>query len=539
MDASLGVAGPLRPPPPHHVDGVVVLADDENSAPMASTENHLIVPLLPLLLTLPLGGGCSPGEPADSFGDSGSEGSAQDDDEEEAEDSSGGETTGEADSSGGESEASSQAETEEGGSEGGTSTSGGGSSSTTEGDASTSGPGDSSTTEDDDGGDSEPTGGLPEGGYPENRGAGCDVAAGELAPNQRLPDPFTMNDGTTISTMDEWMCRRNEIKKDMERYEIGPRPEPPTVSAALSGSMLTVDVSNDAGSLTITANIGGAQGAGPHCVAIGMDGNASLISGCVQVPYMSNQVADGGFAGQGGQNQSDAFYRLYPDLWGQIGNYAVWSWGISRLIDGLEQVQDELNIDMSRIGVQGCSYAGKMALFGGAFDERVALTVAQESGGGGVNAWRASQNFTSRTGVDVEKIDNTSSAWFLPSMRQLDPYSLPHDHHELVAMVAPRAFVALGNPPYEWLGDESAYKSLMAAHEVWVAMGLEDRFGFDFASGHMHCQATNSQSSAVTAFVDKFLKGQDVDTNFMAAPQASNFDLNYAELIDWETPTVE
>jgi hypothetical protein len=33
-----------------------------------------------------------------------------------------------------------------------------------------------------------------------------------------------------------------------------------------------------------------------------------------------------------------------------------------------------------------------MALFAGAFDERVALTVAQESGGGGINAWRTSQD---------------------------------------------------------------------------------------------------------------------------------------------------
>jgi hypothetical protein len=31
----------------------------------------------------------------------------------------------------------------------------------------------------------------------------------------------------------------------------------------------------------------------------------------------------------------------------------------------------------------GCSYADKMALFAGAFDERIALTIAQESGGGG------------------------------------------------------------------------------------------------------------------------------------------------------------
>ena len=43
------------------------------------------------------------------------------------------------------------------------------------------------------------------------------------------------------------------------------------------------------------------------------------------------------------------------------------------------------------MAISGCSFAGKMALFAGAFDERIALTIAQEPGGGGVNAWRVSE----------------------------------------------------------------------------------------------------------------------------------------------------
>jgi hypothetical protein len=84
-----------------------------------------------------------------------------------------------------------------------------------------------------------------------------------------------------------------------------------------------------------------------------------------------------------------------------------------------------------------------MALFGGAFDERVALTVAQESGGGGITSWRTSKDFTARTGTSIEKIDNTNYAWFLSSMKSLDPASLPHDHHELIAMIAPRAIIRI------------------------------------------------------------------------------------------------
>ena len=56
-----------------------------------------------------------------------------------------------------------------------------------------------------------------------------------------------------------------------------------------------------------------------------------------------------------------------------------------------------------------------MSLFGGAFDERVALTIVEESGGGGINAWRTSQDFTTRTGTNIEKIDNTNYAGSCPA----------------------------------------------------------------------------------------------------------------------------
>jgi len=87
-----------------------------------------------------------------------------------------------------------------------------------------------------------------------------------------------------------------------------------------------------------------------------------------------------------------------------------------------------------------------MALFAGAFDERIALTLAQESGGGGAAAWRVSETLG-----NVETLGNTSSAWFTEDMFRFSNAvpKLPYDHHELMAMVAPRALLVLGNPDYE------------------------------------------------------------------------------------------
>ena len=112
-------------------------------------------------------------------------------------------------------------------------------------------------------------------------------------------------------------------------------------------------------------------------------------------------------------------------------------------------------------------------------------------------------------------------AWFIEDMFRFSNRvpKLPYDHHELMAMVAPRALLVLGNPDYEWLADESGYVSSRAAHEVWKAFGVPDRFGFSIVAGHRHCQLPDSQEPEVGAFVDKFLLGKkDANTSVTKHP---------------------
>lgn len=380
----------------------------------------------------------------------------------------------------------------------------------------------------------------------ENRAAtGCNVTPGNTnTSNTYLPDPFALTTGGRVATFDDWTCRRNQIKGEIEQYEIGPKPpKPGTVTATYDKNtkVLTVKSTVNGQTLTITSTLSVPSGTGPFPVVIGMSNptgslSASLFTGVIQVPYNHDQVVSYG-AGSGSISASDPYFKLYPGT--NIGKYSAWSWGISRLIDGIELVKADLGADPKRIAVTGCSYAGKMALFGGAFDERVALTIAQESGGGGINAWRTSQAYTTRTGTNIEKIDNTNYSWFKASMKNLNPNTLPHDHHELIAMIAPRAFLALGNPTQVWLGDESGYKSAMAAAEVWKAMGVSDRFGFVFTPDHSHCSASNDQNTAVTAFVNRFLKNTTASTNIRTNPtKIGSQDLSLTSVINWTTPTI-
>lgn len=195
-----------------------------------------------------------------------------------------------------------------------------------------------------------------------------------------------------------------------------------------------------------------------------------------------------------------------------------------------KRLKKKSRIDLSHLAISGCSFAGKMALFAGAFDERIALTIAREPGGGGVNAWRVSETLE-----NVETLGRTNYAWFLESMRQFagkNVNRLPIDHHELAALIAPRALLVLGNTDYEWLAEESNYVSCQAARMVWKAFGIEDRMGFSIQGGHMHCMLPKSQYPEVEAFIDKFLLGKtDVDTFVTKADMFE--DMDYLKWMPW------
>jgi hypothetical protein len=374
----------------------------------------------------------------------------------------------------------------------------------------------------------------------ENRGASCKKITPALKSNTKLPDPFAWQDGSgRIKSTADWICRRNEIKADLEAYEIGPKPDKPELTATYTGGNLAVTVTVAGKTLTITSKVTVPSGTGPFPVVIGMGSGAGSVgsfTGCIQVTYNYGKIYTLDYNGK--RNQSDGFFTVYPDLWMKVGGYSAWPWGLSRVIDGLELVKADLKCDLTKIAVSGCSAAGKMALFCGALDERVTLTLAQESGGGGIPSWRVEKKLGAG-GYACEKIDNTNYTWFIDALKTQNPDMLPHDHHELIAMIAPRAVLALGNHDYNaWLCDQGGVVSCQAAREVWKAMGVEDRMGWDLTGAHEHCSPAASQTTSANAFIDKFMKGNaSAKTSIMIFPPAQKEAV--ANWVDWTTPTLD
>lgn len=349
-----------------------------------------------------------------------------------------------------------------------------------------------------------------------------------------LPDPFAWADGSGRSTdFKDWKRHRFEIAHQLQHYELGMKPVTPrdSIEAILNNDTLRVIVHENGEVLLLTAPIKYPEGNGPFPAIIGIGRSTGALPEqlfdkrkIAQITFDFTQVMS-----HTQKRGNEPINRLYPEQT-EMGSYCAWSWEISRLIDGLEKVEKKSRIDLSHLAISGCSFAGKMALFAGAFDERIALTIAQEPGGGGVNAWRVSETLE-----NVETLGRTNYAWFLESMRQFagkNVNRLPIDHHELAALIAPRALLVLGNTDYEWLAEESNYVSCQAARMVWKAFGIEDRMGFSIQGGHMHCMLPKSQYPEVEAFIDKFLLGKTYVDTFVT--KADMFeDMDYLKWMPW------
>jgi hypothetical protein len=230
----------------------------------------------------------------------------------------------------------------------------------------------------------------------ENTGADCPEPP--LPPFNRLPmvkslpDPFEWTDGSgRITSRADWRCRRAEIGAEIQYYGIGRKPPPPdTLEAYFSDDTLRITIIVGGETLTLNSAVTIPDGEGPFPAVIGVGitgGTGSLPAdiftgrGIATIQYNFREIAPWGFDVQRG---TAGFYTIYPDS--GVGFFAAWAWGVSRVIDGLEEIPN-LRIDLSKLAVTGCSFAGKIALFSGAFDERITLTIAQEPGGGGAAAW--------------------------------------------------------------------------------------------------------------------------------------------------------
>jgi hypothetical protein len=358
-----------------------------------------------------------------------------------------------------------------------------------------------------------------------------------------LPNPFVKANGQTIKTKQDWACRRAEIGAQMQAYQLGDKPGAPVqVKAELQGESLLVTVADKGKTLSFTAKIILPKtGKAPYPAIIGMgnswlNNDALAKQGVAIIQFPNNDIAEQLNSGSRGKGK---FYEIYGSDH-SAGALMAWAWGVSRLIDALE-LAPESPIDANRLGITGCSRNGKGALVAGAFDERIKLTIPQESGSGGSTSWRVSDDQRA-AGQNVQTLTQivTENVWFADKFKAFAQSAnrLPYDQHSLMGMVAPRALLLIENTSMEWLGDRSTYTSALAAREIWRAQSIESNFGFSQVGGHNHCQLPDTQVPEVAAYVQAFLLG-DLATNVALFKSDTEFQLNKEQWINWQTPKLK
>ncbi len=149
-----------------------------------------------------------------------------------------------------------------------------------------------------------------------------------------------------------------------------------------------------------------------------------------------------------------AFQQRHPASLGM----AKMLWDAQRAVDILASLPE---VDAQRIGAVGHSLGAKESLYLAAFDDRIQVTVSSEGGiGKGFSNWHAS--------------------WYLGPAIQDGTFT--RDHHELLAMIAPRPFLLLGGNSAD--GDRG-WPYIEAALPAYELYGKPARFGqFNHRQGH-------------------------------------------------------
>jgi len=295
-----------------------------------------------------------------------------------------------------------------------------------------------------------------------------------------------------------WAARRHEIVELLCREEYGTPPPPPrTLDAAVEQEDERFCAGKAAlRKVRLTASLANGRAASfPVCVVIPRAASQAApapffvhIAFTPNVPdasMPSEEIADGGFGmvsfcytdvttddGDFSTGLAGAAYDTEPG-YAKVrfgadapGKIALWAWAASRALDYALTLPA---LDASRAFVVGHSRLGKTALFAGAYDERFAAAISNDSGAGGAALYRCTG------GESAADLNRNFPFWFCPNFQKYsEAGSVPQgfDQHFVLAALAPRRVYVAGAEADAWANPRAEYLSCIAASEAFAAQGL-------------------------------------------------------------------
>ena len=318
-----------------------------------------------------------------------------------------------------------------------------------------------------------------------------------------LPDPLTFNDGTKVTTPEQWEKRKKELFELFDREVYGRMPKNippvswqvveeknsmvgkfPVVERMLKGHVdnssyptINVDIQMK---LTMPAGINKPV---PVVIEFGWLVPMFKMPAPKGTPWQEQLLKKGwayailvptSYQGDSGAELTKGIIGLVNkgqprklDDWGAL---RAWAWGASRAVDYFESIK---KVDANRIVIEGLSRYGKAALVTMAYEPRIAIGFIGSSGAGGAKILR--RNF----GEQVENLAASGEYhWFAPNFIKyaghLTANDLPVDAHELVALCAPRpVFISAGSAKVEgtWVDAKGMFLAGVYAGPVYELLG--------------------------------------------------------------------
>jgi hypothetical protein len=393
-----------------------------------------------------------------------------------------------------------------------------------------------------------------------------------------MPDVLVMQDGTKVTTKQQWEKRRQEMRRILSYYAVGLMPPAPGNVRGREVSSEMVAVGEPAGqvryrqvhltfgpnnALSLDIGIFTPVSGGPFPAIILQTGSVPGAPVLPRLPQGANQgrgqdvlmivgpanpnvtapANNGPTATALAKERADVFRRGYalvvfnpndcaedttlrnPDGSWAFRNtrffpaYPAYDWGIlAGWAWGASRVADYLEtdraIDKTKLIITGASRNGKSSMVAAAFDDRFAAAPVV-TGGGGVGAYRFAGPRNSET-LDImqKKYPN----WFSPNLHEFwgQREKLPFDEHWFLALAAPRPFIALEGTTDTISLPEAVKQSIIGARPAYAMLGVPERVGVHY-SNHGHA-FTAEDWTALMDFFDKHLRGKPVTQTFDQFP---------------------
>ncbi len=328
---------------------------------------------------------------------------------------------------------------------------------------------------------------------------------------ETMPALLVFQDGTPVTSAEQWPRRRAEIVEEFEREVYGRVPD--NVPGVTWEVTETAD-GESGGVATVTRTLAGQvdNGAFPQ-ITVAIQASFTVAKHAAgPVPILLQFGFGGGFPGRRGPNPwtQQALDRGWghgtinpnsiqgdnnrlregiigltnrgqprrPDDWGAL---RAWAWGVSRLIDYFE-AYPESGVDPKKVCITGVSRYGKAALVAAAFETRIAAGFVASSGAGGAKLFRRDfgellENIASRGGYHWMAGNFLKYGAEEAAFGRKAAADLPVDQHQLIALCAPRlCFVSYGVPPGDpnWVDARGSFMAAVLAGPAYRLLGKQD-----------------------------------------------------------------